>query len=455
MRVLVVNHSSALDHLGGSERSTLALLDEWQQVDPTLDIVVVTKAPEGLFVDQVRQRGWPYRSFAYGGWAIPPHEDGRASRARQAVVDYRAVTDIVSYLRDVEPDLVLTNTLVAPWGAFAAGVVGVPHVWFVREFGDLDHGLVFLQGREKTLADIGRLSVAVVANSRAIRDHLAPHVDPAKLSICYPTVDSDALTARAAESPSRPPFPDAGDALRVTVTGRLTRSKGQHLVVEAIGLLARRGVRVDACFVGATIETGYDAALRARAAQLGIAKSVTIVGEQANPFPFVAAADLCVTPSSSEAFGRTTLEYLWLGKPVVAARGGGSLELISEGSNGSLFAADDAQSLAQGLERYARDPELLRDHARAARTSAEVLATGEFSNGATIRRLSGLPGTSVIPLPSISEQWFELPGELADLLGLDALDRQVDRERRWQRVGRLLRNPVSVVRRRMATRRHG
>ena len=36
------------------------------------------------------------------------------------------------------PDLVVTNTVVAPWGAFAAKALGIPHAWFVREYGDLD-----------------------------------------------------------------------------------------------------------------------------------------------------------------------------------------------------------------------------------------------------------------------------------------------------------------------------
>src|SRR5690606_9715662 len=137
------------------------------------------------------------------------------------------------------------------------------------------------------------------------------------------------------------------------MVGRITRAKGQWRLVEAIGKLSQHGIRVAACFVGAAVEGQADIALRARAAKLGVDDLVNFVGEQHNPFPFVEAADVGVLASTREAFGRVTLEYLLLGRPVVATSAGGSPELVSHGRTGFLFSGSSADDLAKYLERYA------------------------------------------------------------------------------------------------------
>lgn len=41
-------------------------------------------------------------------------------------------------LRRIDPHVLVTNTLVVPWGAFLAPILGRPHVWHVGEIGDID-----------------------------------------------------------------------------------------------------------------------------------------------------------------------------------------------------------------------------------------------------------------------------------------------------------------------------
>lgn len=449
MRVLVINHSSALDHLGGSERSTLRLLDDWSALDPDLELRFVSKAPAGLFAAELDARGWDYLLLPYTGWAIPPHENEPARLLEQSLRNAKATQSIVDSLRESPVDLVVTNTLVAPWGALAAGIVGIPHAWFVREFGDLDHGLEFLLGRERTLRDIGTLSSTVVANSQAIRDHLKPYVPDEKLSICYPVVDAEAIVERSNETTSVDPFSVPG-ALRVTVTGRLTSTKGQHHVLEAVGILADEGTAVELCLVGATIERGFDDALRRRAVELGVADRVHILGELPNPFPIVAAADVCVTPSTSEAFGRTTLEYLSLGKPVVAANAAGSAEVIVDGVCGRLVDAEDLpQSLASALREYATSRELLRQHGDAAVLRAKELAEGPTSNTAAIDRMIAAAKSRPAPLPAFLEYWLALPSQVESAGGLRPIQQAARRELLRRRVRRAVTDPIGVIRSRM------
>ncbi len=63
-------------------------------------------------------------------------------------------------------------------------------------------------------------------------------------------------------------------------------------------------------------------------------------------------ADIVLSTSSSEpeAFGRTTIEAMAMGKPVIATAHGGSLETVLPGKTGWLVKPDDPEELAKVLE---------------------------------------------------------------------------------------------------------
>lgn len=450
MLVYFVNHSSAPDHLGGAERSMIKLVEDWRATDPSFEPFFITKAPHGQFVRALERRGWKYASFRFRGWAISLKHPKPTELAYFARDDYAATAGIVRTMRKRRPDLVVTNTVVAPWGAFAAKALGIPHAWFVREYGDLDHGLHFQHGRADTFRDIGLLSEAVFANSRAIRDHVAQYVDEHKIFVSYPQLDVPDLPEKAAQSPDVDPFPQPEPGLKITVVGRLAPSKGQWRVVEAIGELSARGVVASVCFVGAKMVPDHDAKLLRRARALGVESHIVFAGEQPNPFPYMAAADVCVTPSDNEAFGRTTLEYLTMGKPVLATRAGGSTELVEDGTNGFLFDGANPSELADGLARYAANPALIAEHGRAAAQSASITQSGENGNPQTIQRLKHVAAsTDVYRLPNVARFWFELPtlisGNPGNTITLSYLI-----SRLFTRGRNFLRNPVAAIRRRLS-----
>jgi glycosyltransferase involved in cell wall biosynthesis len=66
-----------------------------------------------------------------------------------------------------------------------------------------------------------------------------------------------------------------------------------------------------------------------------------------------------------------------LGRPVVAAASGGTLELVRDGWSGLLYPSGDARALADRIERLHRDPELLRELGRNARGWARATFTRE------------------------------------------------------------------------------
>lgn len=408
MRVVVVSHSAA-DHLGGAEQSLLALLDHWTAVDPSVEPIVVGPEPAAAMAREVRARGWACLDLPMTGWAVWEADGGRAQRRLREIDNAAATRRIIELLEREQPDIVVTNTLVMPWGALAAAHVGVPHVWFVREFGERSQGFLYPEGREAALRDIGALSHAVVANSRAVAAELQPHMPEREIAVVYPPVDLDRVRERAGEARESVFRDDA--ALRVAVLGRVTRSKGQWRVIEALGRFDSGAVEVR--FVGGVLDAHADEQLLRRAARLRVAADLRFLGEQANPFPIVADADVCIIPSEKEAFGRSTLECLALGKPVLTTRSGAAAELVDDGRTGAVIDADDFAAWARALERYRDDRALVTRHGETARRRADDIAAGPHSLPLAVALLRAAVGAAPAPLPARWVTWVDRLDETA------------------------------------------
>lgn len=84
--------------------------------------------------------------------------------------------------------------------------------------------------------------------------------------------------------------------------------------------------------------------------------TVEIVGEVADIGPFLDAADVLVLPSDQpEPFGLVMVEAFAHGRPVIASRAGGPLEVVTSGDDGWLYPLADADALAVLLRSLDRD----------------------------------------------------------------------------------------------------
>jgi D-inositol-3-phosphate glycosyltransferase len=81
-------------------------------------------------------------------------------------------------------------------------------------------------------------------------------------------------------------------------------------------------------------------------------------------------AAVVVAPSEREGFGLAAAEAMAFGRPVVAAAGGGLLELVSDGETGLLVPPRDPEALRVAVERLLADPELRERLGQAARARA-------------------------------------------------------------------------------------
>lgn len=98
----------------------------------------------------------------------------------------------------------------------------------------------------------------------------------------------------------------------------------------------------------------------------------------------VAKARAVVVPSEwQEPFGLASIEAMALGKPLIASRVAGSLEIVQDGATGLLFEPGDVGGLAQCLRRLQEEPDFCRKLGAAGRERFEK----EYSPEAGYRRL--------------------------------------------------------------------
>ncbi|MDQ3350333.1 MAG: glycosyltransferase family 4 protein, partial [Acidobacteriota bacterium] len=111
--------------------------------------------------------------------------------------------------------------------------------------------------------------------------------------------------------------------------------------------------------------------LEQRSAALGLGAHVEFLGHREDVPALLAAADLFVLPSRSEAFPNGAIEAMAAGLPVVACAVGGLLDLIEDGRTGLLVPAGDAEALGRALESLVTQPERANAMGAAARRAVE------------------------------------------------------------------------------------
>ena len=172
----------------------------------------------------------------------------------------------------------------------------------------------------------------------------------------------------------------------VVVPARLTRWKGQLVLLDAVATLSRQEAVKVIVAGDAQGRDAYLAEINAKIAEKKLQQCVAIVGHIGQMSVAFAASDIAVFPViEPEAFGRGAVEAQAMGLPVIASRLGGYTETIIDGETGLHVAAGDAAALAQAIERMiAAGAEARRTMGEHARQRARNLYTKTALQNATL-----------------------------------------------------------------------
>jgi glycosyltransferase involved in cell wall biosynthesis len=199
---------------------------------------------------------------------------------------------------------------------------------------------------------------AVIANSRWTAEHIIStyRVRPKILSVIHRGIDFavfDPAKPNAGEVQSLRSHWRADDNTNIILLpGRLTRWKGQLVLIEALARLQKAGLKnIRAVFIGDDQgRAEYVRELEDAIARHKLTYAVILAGHFGAMPAAYAAADIVVSASTDpEAFGRVPPEAAAMGKPVIASDHGGARETVLPGVSGLLTPPGDAEALAAAI----------------------------------------------------------------------------------------------------------
>lgn len=208
----------------------------------------------------------------------------------------------------------------------------------------------------------------VIAISDFIRDHILKHYDcaPERVITIHRGADLNLFSPKAIRPGVLAELSEKWQITSVTrpiilMPGRLTRWKGQHLLVDALARI--KDIPFLALILGDDSgHPAYKEALEKQIYRLGLAEHVRFVGKTASMTEAYALSDLVVVPSiEPEAFGRVPVEAQAMGKLVIASDHGGARETVEQGETGFLFPPGDAAALAAVLKKTLELPQARRE----------------------------------------------------------------------------------------------
>lgn len=242
--------------------------------------------------------------------------------------------------------------------AFGARLAGLPLVLHARGFhadtrGNrlvlswVDHCIPVSHAVQRQLIDLG--------------------LDEKKCTVVHEGLDLDVFRPRAPNAALRTELGLAPDAPVITLVGGLIDWKGQDVLLDAAPQIFARHPDARILLVGAAY--GRDDLFAQRIAQQaqapGLAGRVLLLGGRKDIPEILSISSVVVHASTKpEPFGRTFLEGMALGRPVIASSEGGPLDVITHERDGLLVAPRDPDLLAHAILRILDEPEWAERMAR-------------------------------------------------------------------------------------------
>jgi glycosyltransferase involved in cell wall biosynthesis len=278
-------------------------------------------------------------------------------------------------LAALRPDLVHSNGIKFHLLARLAARRSWPVVWHIRDFLSLRPSVGRLLRWSAMLSRSADSSFRArfmrrarsdksltgIVISRAVEQDVRKVMGPFPVEMIYNAVDTRLFSpgpGNGAKLDELAGLPPAEPGIqRVGLIATFARWKGHDLFLQAVSQLVGRFPDSKARFyiiggpIYSTRGSQYsELELRTMASELGIADRIGLVGFQENPADIYRSLDIVVHASTQpEPFGRTIVEAMACGKPVIVSEGGGARELFTPDQDAVGYPLGDATALSRRI----------------------------------------------------------------------------------------------------------
>ncbi len=336
----VVQVLPALDG-GGVEKGTLEIAQALVQAGH--ESLVISAG--GRMVDQLKQQGSQHITWDLG---------------KKSLFSFRHIWAVRKWLKRERPDILHLRSRMPAWIMWLAwrGLPKQDRPHLVTTV----HGLYSVSNYSEIMCK-GERVIAVSETVKNYIQHNYPSTDMSKVKLIFRGVDPVEFPYNYKPSDKwlkqwQQDFPHLSGKKILTLPGRLTRLKGHNDFIDLIIKLKQAGEPIHGLIVGGEDpkRQQYAAELRKRINTEGLGDTITFTGNRSDIREIYAISDIVLSLSTKpESFGRTVLEALSLGVPVIAYDHGGVGEILN-----SLF-PEGKTALNEKIELYERISLLLKN----------------------------------------------------------------------------------------------
>lgn len=347
--------------IGGSHVSAIELI---RSLDRTrYEPLVLVHRDEGPLSELLRAKGINAELAPIDALS----GSGLSAMAKMLRHGSRLVRSATAFLRDRHVQIVHTNEgpMHATW-TLPAHFAGARHIWHHRgnpRATGLRYVAPFLAHRVICVSRFATPAPGFLSANR-------------KSSVVFSPFDTTntAIDRQAARTTVIDALDVPAETLILTFIGHFAKRKRPLVFVDTIAALREADPTrpIVGLMFGEEFEPGQQALLEQRIDRLGLKNIVRLMGFRHPIEPWLAGSDMLVVPAVDEPFGRTLIEAMLLGTPVIAAASGGNLEAIRDFETGVLVPPDQPSEFARQVGRLMVDTALARSIAARAQTEARA-----------------------------------------------------------------------------------
>lgn len=261
------------------------------------------------------------------------------------VVAYRKMKRLV---RSFNPDIIHTNVGIFTTGFYVAKACGIPHVWHLREYEDLDFNLKFIGGKEYYISRLKCDNNYSIAISKRILNHYKLQ-DVDKAAVVYNGILDENAKELTIQTIRKQNY--------FLYVGNVTEQKGVSDMIEAFCEI--RDLNNHELWICGDCTMGYKTELFTQYASRSNFEKVRFLGYQEKVDFFLKGATALIVPSFFEALGRTMIEAMSNECIVVGRNTAGLKEQFENGvdfcGQEIGFRFNNVAELADVLSRLCKD----------------------------------------------------------------------------------------------------
>jgi glycosyltransferase involved in cell wall biosynthesis len=291
-------------------------------------------------------------SFNYYCWVVPIN-CGELKRKllylRYKFRNYISSIKISSFLRNLNIDIIHSNSSVIDIGAKVAEILKVKHIWHIREFGREDYNLEFFINKKSAVNYILEKSNAVICISKCIENSYFSNIQNEKIKVIYNAVDMlmNSINKNLKKS----------NKLNIIIARSIIKSKNQLELIRAYSKIdkeIRKNIYIDIVGDG---DISYIDNINKIIVSNNFQENIKFLGFIRDIKSIYYKYHIGVVTSLKEGFGRVTVEYMMNNIIPIVSDSGANNEIVNNGVNGFIYKLGDYENIASIITYLYNDHE--------------------------------------------------------------------------------------------------